>query len=103
MRVSHELERRASFLDATEALFRSKPLQWIPWSELAKVGGALAWRSRCAECRTERGMRIEWNRNVRESAYRFVPHEPIGRDSTQPTPALPLFEAGDPESGPWSR
>lgn len=97
MRVSHELERRASFLDATEALFRSKPLQWIPWSELAKVGGQLAWRSRVAECRSERQMDVEWNKNVRESAYRFIPHERLGRDSTHPTPELPLFD-----DGPWS-
>lgn len=86
MRVSEELERRASLLDEVEALFRSKPLVWIGWREFAKVGGACAWRSRIAECRTKRDMRIEWNKNVRESAYRFTPHVPLGRDSTQPLP-----------------
>ena len=94
MRVSDELERRESYLDAVEALFRSQPLVWIGWRAVAKVGGACAWRSRIAECRTKRDMLIDWNRNCRESAYRFKPFRSLGRDSTLPTPDLPLFDDG---------
>lgn len=89
-----EAERRASNLDAVEALFRSKPLQWIGWRDFAQVGGACAWRSRIAECRTKRQMTITWNRNNRESCYMFKPFKSLGRAAETFTPALPLFDSG---------
>jgi hypothetical protein len=67
-----------TYRDAVAALFRARPGEWIDAHQIAAVGGSLAWRTRCSECRTQLGMRIE-NRQVREkngrchSSYRFVP------------------------------
>lgn len=83
-RVSEELERRAVYLDDLERLFMSKPGVWIPWRDLAHVGGVCAWRTRCSDLRTKRKMIIEWNRNVRESCYRYLPYAPLGPDAATP-------------------
>lgn len=81
MRISEEMERRAAYLDDLERLFRARPGEWIPWRELAAVAGVCAWRTRASDLRTKRHMHIEWNRNVRESCYRFLPYEPLGPDA----------------------
>lgn len=91
MRISEELQRRSAYLDDLEALFRSRPNAWIGWRDLAKVAGACAWRTRTSDLRTKRHMRIEWNKNVRESCYRFLDFESLGRDAGTPVPQRSLF------------
>jgi len=65
-------------VDLVAAYFRARPGQWIDGLELAKVGGAYAWRTRVSECRKFFGMAIE-NDETRQddgsvrSLYRFVP------------------------------
>ena len=83
---------RAAFLDRVEAYFKARPLQWIHAREFETVGGRQAWRSRIAECRTQRGMDIE-NRQERrtvedgsmvtDSFYCYTPRpaDPIGPDA----------------------
>ena len=66
-----------TYRDAVAALLKSRAGEWVDGLELAKVGGAYAWRSRCADCRTQLGMDIE-NRQRRIgkrviSEYRYVP------------------------------
>jgi carboxylesterase type B len=52
--------------------------EWVHWGELAKAGGAMAWRTRISEARRELGMAIE-NKvtqrpdKTKDSWYRFVP------------------------------
>jgi hypothetical protein len=72
-----EAERRASRTDRVEQLFRSRPGAWISVSELMDAGGLCAWRTRVADARRRftcaaEGT-VEWNRDVFDSAYRYVP------------------------------
>lgn len=70
-----ELNRRQSNTDAVLALFQSRPNEWIDWTELAAVGGALAWRTRVADARKAvqaTGGRIE-NRQRRNRALERDP------------------------------
>ena len=72
-----EAERRASRTDLVEQLFRARPGEWISAPELAKVAGFCAWRTRVADARRRfvecsEGT-VEWNGDVRASAYRYVP------------------------------
>lgn len=70
-----------SLCDQLAAFFEAHPAEWIDGMRLAKIAGAYAWRSRCADLR-KRGMTIE-NRQRRGisatgvpftiSEYRFVP------------------------------
>jgi hypothetical protein len=80
-----EAERRKSRTDRIEELFRSRPGAWINVPELADVGGFCAWRTRVADARQRIEQvgdgTIEWNRNIRASAYRWVP---LTRDETPP-------------------
>lgn len=68
----------AHFRDAVAAEFRAQPGTWISAYRLMQVGGALAFRTRCSECRLQLGMRIE-NKVTRDengvahSYYRFIP------------------------------
>lgn len=88
-----ELERRSSRTDLIEALFRSRPNVWIPMQDLAIVGGLGGWRTRCSECHTKRGMRIEWNGlNGLRSAHRFVPYVPLARSAETYVEQKSLFE-----------
>ena len=48
-----------SLTDQIAAYFKAHPGQWIDGKVLAHVGGGYAWRSRIADCRTQRGMTIE--------------------------------------------
>ncbi len=66
-----------TYRDAVAAYFKAHPGEWIDGMELARVAGAYAWRSRCAECRTQLGMTVE-NRQRKVgrrtvSEYRYVP------------------------------
>jgi hypothetical protein len=66
-----------SFTGKVAQYFTDRPGRWIDGRELAKVGGAYAWRSRVSECRTALGMVIE-NRLRRErtaSGERFTVSE----------------------------
>lgn len=49
----------APMLERVAALFLRKRGMWIDSSELAQVGGRMAWRTRCSECRTLLGMEIQ--------------------------------------------
>lgn len=67
-----------NYRDRVAALFKAKPGQWIPWHELAAVGGHLAWRTRVSDARRELGMQID-NKverrpdGVKVSLYRYSP------------------------------
>lgn len=59
-------------------LFRSQPNEWLSAYQLMQVGGAMAWRTRCSECRTLLKMQIDCKverdaNGVAVSFYRFVP------------------------------
>lgn len=86
--MKDEIDRRRGATTRVLELFQSRPWTWIAWTDLAAVGGQLAWRSRCADARriVEReGGVIRWNGNVKASAYRFEPQAPIGRAADVPT------------------
>jgi hypothetical protein len=58
-------------------LLASRAGEWVDAMEIAKVAGAMAWRTRLSELRTIDGLRIE-NRQRKVgrrtvSEYRFVP------------------------------
>ncbi len=81
-----EADRRQSLEDRVLALFRSRPLRWIAWTELAEAGGACAWRTRISDARKvfrKEGGSVEWNKRVHASAYRYVPYVPLGRDASE--------------------
>lgn len=69
-----------TYRDEVAAHFRTRPGQWIDGFELARIGGAYAWRTRVSECRVQLGMTIEnRQRTVNRrtvSEYRFVPQSP---------------------------
>jgi hypothetical protein len=66
---------------AVAALLREQPGVWVSWKRLARVGGALAWRTRVSECHADLGMVIEC-KTVKhpsgevETFRRWVPSEP---------------------------
>jgi len=67
-----------SYRDAVAHYFKAHPDVWIDGLELARIGGAYAWRTRVSECR-DLGMVIENdvrqmpNTRRKVSLYRFVP------------------------------
>lgn len=69
-----------SLNDRLEALFRSRPGEWIDGRKLAEVAGYAAWRTRVSNLRC-RGMDIEndwWvmkegGKTFRVTVYRYVP------------------------------
>ena len=82
--MKSEMDRRQSATEALLHLFQAKPMTWIAWTDLAESGGNLGWRTRVSDARKivqRAGGRIEWNKNIRDSRYRFVPYEPLGRDA----------------------
>lgn len=88
-----EFERRHGNTEKVIALFKARPLQWIPWQELAEIGGSCSWRTRVSEARRrvkKDGHDIVWNRQ-RASAYMFTPFQALGRDAGTPTERL-LFD-----------
>lgn len=59
-----------SLNDRLEAFFRANADKWIDGKRLAQIAGGYAWRSRCSDLRTQRGMAIENRvRLVKEHAY----------------------------------
>lgn len=66
-----------TFRDAVAERFKAQPNTWISAYVLMQVGGALAFRTRVSECRTQLGMIVE-NKVVRDengvatSFYRYV-------------------------------
>ncbi len=72
-----EIERRASYTAAVLDLFLSRPFDWIDVRTLAEIGGFAAWRTRVSDARqivTDRQCgAIEWNNQIKASAYRYVP------------------------------
>ena len=102
-----ELDRRKTNTERLWEFFQQHPREWIEARDL-EFAGRQAWRTRLSELRRRRERdnlgtienrvpRTNGGRTVL-SLYRFLPYRPEGRDSTQPTPALPLFD-----DGPWSR
>src|SRR5207244_7054663 len=85
-----EAQRRASRTDLVERLFRSRPGEWISAAELFHVGGMCAWRSYVSDARKRVKAAgdgdIDWNGDVHESAYRFVPFVRLGRDAATIVP-----------------
>ena len=81
-----EIERRASYTAAVLDLFLSRPFDWIDVRTLAEIGGFAAWRTRVSDARqivTDRQCgAIEWNNQIKASAYRYVPVLP------KPTPPV---------------
>jgi hypothetical protein len=81
---------RQAFTERMRQHFLSHPGVWFDARELEVIGGRCAWRTRLSETRRFYGMTIE-NRQVRQKAsdgtvwvqsqYRYVPHQPLGRDA----------------------
>lgn len=72
-----EAARRASNRERIERYLLAHPGEWVPAAVLAELGGWLAFRTRISDVRIKlqtagRGD-IEWNKQSRASAYRFVP------------------------------
>lgn len=69
-----------TFRDRLAAYFREHEGRWIDGQELATVGGVYAWRSRCAELRTQLGMTIEnrQRRQGRRLISEYCYHAPTG-------------------------
>ena len=68
-----------TYRDAVAAFFKAHPNVWIDGLELARYGGAYAWRTRVSECHRQLGMDIE-NEVIRMpgsqrkvSRYRYRP------------------------------
>ena len=68
-----------TYRDAVAHYFKAHPGQWIDGLELARYGGAYAWRTRVSECHTQLGMDIENdvrrvpNTHRKVSLYRYRP------------------------------
>ena len=68
-----------SYRDRVAAHFKAYPNVWIDGLELARIGGAYAWRTRVSECHRQLGMDIENevktvpNTRRKVSLYRFRP------------------------------
>jgi hypothetical protein len=81
---------RQAFTERMRQHFVAHPGEWIDSRDLELVGGRMAWRTRISDVRREHGMTIE-NKQVRQQAsdgtvwvqslYRYVPHQPLGRDA----------------------
>ncbi len=85
--VSENIAVRQTYTQKVIALFESRPKEWIDVKELAQVGGFAAWRSRIAEARPQLekdGGTLEWNHHQSNSAYRYLPYEPVARDAGHP-------------------
>lgn len=116
-----ELKRRQSNAEKVAAFFREHVNEWVGALDLETVGGRQAWRTRVSDCRKKFGMHIEnRQRRIGEHAvncpalqawdvegacscdkppmhiseYRYLPHEPLGRDASAPSPdRWPVHEA----------
>ncbi len=82
--LSAELSVRHRYTEDVIAYFAAKPGVWIEARDLAKIGGFCSWRTRISEARKQfkkDGGDIEWNGQVRASAYRYVPFTKLGPDA----------------------
>lgn len=76
-------------------LFRAHPGQWLHWRRFFAIA-PLAWRTRISDARKavkDDGGVIDWNGNVKRSAYRLRVHA-LGRDASDfvnIAAPLPLF------------
>ena len=66
------------FRAAVAAEFKARPNEWISAYALMQIGGALAFRTRTSECRTQLGMnivnKVERDENgVAKSYYKYTP------------------------------
>ncbi len=48
-----------TYTQAVADLFRARPGEWLDGLEIARAGGAYAWRSRVSDVRTQLGLVIE--------------------------------------------
>jgi len=84
-----EMQRRQTNADKLRAFFEARPGEWIPARDL-EFAGRQAWRTRVSELRvrleTAGDGTIEWNHKTLDSAYRFLPHKPLGRDAAEQVP-----------------
>jgi hypothetical protein len=67
---------RATFRDAVAAVLRQRPGEWIHWTDIAAVGGAMAWRTRISECRASMVIenKVTQRRDgTKDSYYRYLP------------------------------
>ena len=87
--MKDELDRRATYTTAVLELFLSRPFAWIDVRTLAEIGGFAAWRTRVSDARQivtdRRSGVIEWNNQIKASAYRYVP-------AVAPTPPAQQLE-----------
>tara|TARA_R110000868_G_scaffold27580_5_gene104450 strand:+ start:305 stop:589 length:285 start_codon:yes stop_codon:yes gene_type:complete len=78
--MKDEIDRRASYTTAVLDLFLSRPFAWIDVRTLAEIGGFSGWRTRVSESRQivadRRAGSIQWNKQIKASAYRYVPVPP---------------------------
>jgi hypothetical protein len=74
--LKDELHRRHGYTQAIYDLFAARPGVWIEVDTLSKVGGFCAWRTRCSDARKRferEGIgTIQWNSDIRASAYRLA-------------------------------
>lgn len=91
-----------SFTDRVEALFRQHPGEWIDARTLMATGGICAWRSRVAECRTQRGLVIRNRQRKAENAdgKAFTISEYLYESKTQaPDALLPTVRKSNHDAG----
>lgn len=72
------MSTKIAFRDRVAQEFRARPHEWVNAYQLMQIGGALAFRTRVSECRTQLGMVIgndvrRDKNGVATSWYRFVP------------------------------
>ena len=79
------MSKHLAFREAVAQVFRAQPNRWLSAYQLMQVGGALAFRTRVSECRTQLGMdvinKVERDANgVAQSFYMYRPaaalHQP---------------------------
>lgn len=87
--ISGEISRRHSNTLALWQFFQANPNKWIGWKRIQRIAGACAWRTRISDCRkfaSDIGGDVQWNKNIKDSRYRFLLHKPIGPDAAIPRP-----------------
>jgi hypothetical protein len=94
-----EQQRRASLTDILEDFLKANPGVWITMHELAAIAGLGGWRTRLSDCRLKRHMHIVWNgKNGLESRHKYLPYQTLGRDASDYTETLPLFDREHPRA-----
>ena len=77
-----DVQDAATFTAAVARYFRARPGVWVRATDLERVGGRQAWRTRVSDARRQYGMTIEnrcrsvrWEdgKTYRLSEYRWVP------------------------------